>query len=559
MVLAILTVVIISLNVIYEVSVDSLDAQARTLNSLVSINLDETFAAIDDETVNISVSDETQQLLRYINSTSTNDIAYNDLFVDWSVYLTETVLLWQGYLRSVGLVDLSGGIHNYGYSLSDDLMLYLSNSLKFESFDEYPATWQAVTLNEQSLLVLIRPVRDLEYLKLTGMGYLYYVIDFETLFSDNSYSSFGDSVVYSSVYLDGKLLYTNADHDLPISLSEGSSYFNNDSRYVISSHKSKEYNMEYFVSQDITEISDNLAFYRTILVLGIPILSVVILVIVLMNVVSVTNRIKRLTKNVTHAYDNNFKIDSDDYSDKVGDELSVLSMNFRAFTEKIDELVNEILVRKILSKEAQIRLFQSQINPHFLYNSLDTINALAQINDIKPISDMSMSIAAVMRYSLDDNILSDVETEIDILRKYLTVQKLRFNDRLNVEIKTCERCENIEIPRMIFQPFVENAIKYSAEAKQTSAHVKLNVRLKNNNLIITIIDNGIGLCEDMRLLLCEKQFEKLSGHGLKNTFLRLDNLFGDKLTVKIRTVKDNYTAIRIKIFEQGDFTNVEKS
>ncbi len=566
MIAIILVAVIISLNIIYNISIESLDSQARTLNSVVSLSFDETFNYIDSDSRDILVATETQDFLRHVNTGSTQNKEYFDLFTDWSEFLNSSTQLWQGYIRTVGLIGLSKEIHSYGYEVEQEMHDFILSSPNLDNFDEYSTSWLATEIDGNNYLVLIRPVRDLEFLRLSEMGYLFYIMDFERLFLENSYSTIGENTVYSSIYINGDLIYTNSDHEFPISIldnidkSQGATtYINGTSKYVLSSHYSSKYSMQYYVSQDITTLYNNLGFYTLLLVGGILLLSLTMLFVVLRNIFSITGRIRNLTQRVTEAYDNNFKLDSNDFLDNIGDELTVLSINFKALINKIDEQVNEILVRKLLFKEAQIRLFQSQINPHFLYNSLDTINALAQINNIKPISDMSMSIASVMRYSLEETIISDVESELDILRKYLTVQRLRYYDRLIVEVKTCGHCHNIEMPKMIFQPLVENAVKYSAELKESTAHIKLNVKLKSNNLMITVIDNGIGIDTDIMLLLKSKEFDQLSGHGLKNTFLRLENLFGDNLKVKVRSAKGRYTAIRITIYDQGDFKNVEKN
>ena len=167
---------------------------------------------------------------------------------------------------------------------------------------------------------------------------------------------------------------------------------------------------------------------------------------------------------------------------------------------------------------------KAQLNPHFLYNVFNTINASVP-PDMENTREMIASLSDLFRYQLKASIedLVPLKDEIEFIRKYLELEKLRFDSRLQFEIIVPYEIESVSIPPMILQPLVENAVKHGLSPLIEGGKVKVEVKKSNNILHFSVSDSGIGIkCFD-------GIFEK--GIGLGNTQQRLNKMYHSKLTL----------------------------
>ena len=565
-VVTVLTIAMLSIQLLYNVSIRTIDKQAVLANTFVSDQMSTAFVQIDNRLRELATNSEAQAYLRNINVLSENDLSYLRQRNVWAEFSGKSYAFLENYYRTVGLIDGRGRIDSFGYRASDEATQSLLRLTTDKEFDKENIIWRAMDIDGSRSLVMLRKVRDLQYLDLSCIGYAFFIINFEALLTKTAYG-YVDSVdsmdIYSAVYIGDSLLYSNIGPDIMDKVVTREQindvYISNGERYLLSSHWDERYNMWYCTAQNVSVISKSIQLSRLLLMLSVSVGGAIIFAMALHGMRLVTRRITALTHSVGQVYENNFSLQDFALQDGYDDEVSVLSNSFRTLVEKVNSLVNEVLNRKLLHKETQVLFLQSQINPHFLYNTLDTISALATLNKPQLVSEVSSSMASIMRYSLDENILSHVGRDMDILRSYLVIQKLRYDERIVIYTYVCNSCEDIEIPKMTFQPLVENAIKYSVDSKPQQACVKLRVGMRNNNLSITVIDTGVGMPTDIVEHLLSKNFAGLPGHGLKNVFQRLDNLFGDRLKVMVRSRQGKGTALRIIITNQGDFVNAEKS
>lgn len=549
---------------IYRVSITSLYEQTLQTNYFLSDRISGELAQLEEASRDILSRAETQNFLRTVNELESNSMPYYTQTTAWQKFSSSTFAFMNNSFQTVGIVDLRHRFYLYGYGISSEMSAQIEQIIHTEIKENGAVTWQVVGDEKASRVLCIRAVRNLNFLELSHLGYLFYLIDFEKVLSSNIYNYMAFSQMQSSIYLAGQPVYSDADFDIASlfdSINEEDNYKifrHKKNQYLLTAVPSGNYDMVYYTAQNINTIIYRLNLFRIALLSFITVGALIIFLVSFRRTLTVTERIETLTTAVQQVYAKNFKTDVAALVKDEGDEVSVLAGSFQTLINQMDTLVNEVLTRKLLFKEAQIRFLQSQINPHFLYNTLDTINALAVINKVPPISAMVSSMASIMRYSLSENILSHVGTELEILKKYTLIQRMRYNERLSVLIFVGQDCEDIEIPKMTLQPLLENAIKYSVENKDYPVNIKLRIYKMHNNLIINAIDTGIGMPTQTALLLRSKQFEQLPGHGLKNVCLRLNNLFGEKLRLSVRTVSGRYTSLRITIWGQGDFINVEK-
>ena len=155
-----------------------------------------------------------------------------------------------------------------------------------------------------------------------------------------------------------------------------------------------------------------------------------------------------------------------------GDELGTLNHQFDEMSETIIRLIQENYINEILKKEAQLKALENQINPHFLYNTLDSIKWRARAAGERDISDMVEALATLLRTSLnnkDQDLINyldyfTVEKEMKIILSYITIQKFRYEDRLDFENRICQAYYPVSIPKLVIQPLVENSIYYGLES-----------------------------------------------------------------------------------------------
>ena len=211
---------------------------------------------------------------------------------------------------------------------------------------------------------------------------------------------------------------------------------------------------------------------------------------------------------------------------------------------KINELINQDYLNKIQLKETQLKMLQMQINPHFLYNTLDTINWTARVNGQDDIAQMTQSLGNLLRTSISskDDIIT-VEQERELLNDYITIQKFRYEERLNININIDSRFNQCRIPKLTLQPIVENAIKYTVEKIVGECCITVGAKQQGNNLFIYVKDNGEGVPENIiELLESGSMPVKNTGVGLLNIHKRLKSYFGSDYGVSVMNECDGVGA-----------------
>jgi two-component system LytT family sensor kinase len=204
-----------------------------------------------------------------------------------------------------------------------------------------------------------------------------------------------------------------------------------------------------------------------------------------------------------------------------------------------DSLVKEKDVElsrlKEVNAQAETRLLQSQINPHFLYNSLNSIASLAPI-DAQKTQKMAHSLSDLFKYSINrkDKKTSTVHDEVEMVKTYLDIEKIRFGDRLQFTVTVDQDLENHEIPLFLIQPLVENAVKHGISKNEGVGTIGLKISKEQNEIKISVSDNGPDFPEGL-----------LSGHGLQTVFDLLRLTYGDKAALNWTNTPEKMIIITI--------------
>lgn len=210
--------------------------------------------------------------------------------------------------------------------------------------------------------------------------------------------------------------------------------------------------------------------------------------------------------------------------EKREDEIGDLCRDFVLMIQKIDQLVQENYVKQLVIKETELRAMQAQINPHFLYNTLESINCMAMIAGQPDISVMVKSLGNLLRESMSNHeIYHTVDQEMMLIRSYLSIQKIRFEDKLDYRMEAEEQVKQWMIPKFLLQPIVENAVVYGVEATGRPCSISILVKRDENGLRAEICDNGPGMEEETVEAVYQGTVKgKGNGIGLCNIMKRLE-------------------------------------
>lgn len=241
------------------------------------------------------------------------------------------------------------------------------------------------------------------------------------------------------------------------------------------------------------------------------------------------------------------------------DEVSQLNRTFKMMIHRIRELIDENYSKQLMIRETELKALQAQINPHFLYNTLESINWLAKINKQSKISEMVEALGFLFRSSigLKDPLIS-LEKELNIVRNYVVIQKTRFEERLDFRMDIPEHLQDALIPKLTLQPLIENAIRYALEPNIEPCTISITVTQEEKGLDIEVSDNGPGMsAEFIKDLQQGKVQTRGEGIGLANITERIHLVFGPEWGTFIESELGVGTTIHIRIpYSKGVFENV---
>ena len=237
---------------------------------------------------------------------------------------------------------------------------------------------------------------------------------------------------------------------------------------------------------------------------------------------------------------------------KSHDEVAVLAHGFNDMAENIQILVNKVREDEQKMRKADLRLLQEQINPHFLYNTLDTIVWLIECNETEQATEMVVTLSDFFRLVLSHGQeFISIRMEEQHVRSYLQIQETRYHDIMEYHILIDPELYGYQIPKMTLQPIVENALYHGIKCKRSKGQICIRGEKKQDLLILTVTDDGVGM-EEADLQDLQKEIEKPCkqtdrGFGLANVNERLHMYFGAEYGVKIASRPGEGTQVTIVI------------
>lgn len=281
-----------------------------------------------------------------------------------------------------------------------------------------------------------------------------------------------------------------------------------------------------------------------LLTLLIYMLTFIALTIIVSNYIykSIYNPINNLVKGMDRAISGCIDVKLEDDSN---DEIGRLSKQFNGLISKINSLLDEIKYEQELKRESEIKMLQAQINPHFLFNTLNTLKWIAVMNEDTSVSNGLGALAKLLRNTIvDSNEFVTIREEIDNIKSYIVIQKLRYGDSFEVNYHIEEEFYNYKIIKFILQPIIENSILHGFDEHKDNQKIDIIISENNSILEILIKDNGKGFNQDKHK---EKKSGKLSGVGYKNVCERIKLTYGREYTVELKSEIDKGTEVKITL------------
>ncbi|MDF2922669.1 MAG: integral rane sensor signal transduction histidine kinase [Paenibacillaceae bacterium] len=242
------------------------------------------------------------------------------------------------------------------------------------------------------------------------------------------------------------------------------------------------------------------------------------------------------------------------------DELGYLTQAFNQTVEQQQHLIRDIYEQQLRLTKTELKFLQAQINPHFLYNTLDSIYWSAKQHEADDIGEMVLNLSRFFRLSLSKGRESfTLEETMAHLQYYIRVQQLRFNEQFTVEYRIPDECRELYVLKLVLQPLVENAILHGLEKKTNDGELVISAEARGDRLILNVSDNGRGM-DEMRLLQIRAALDRTAGNdayssaernteffGLQNVKARIRIYYGESAELHFRSAKGEGTTVSIDL------------
>jgi len=452
-------------------------------------------------------------------------------------------------------------ISNKGKVFHNNLQLKLKDNINFEDFE-----WYKKAKNEEKFVVSeshIQRLFESRYKWVVSCSTLlkspYYEENLGVLLVDINYNLINDMV--SSIKLGQKgyvfivdnngdivyhpkqqLLYSglkSEDMDTILNSEDGTKTVVEDRKkkqYTITTSKYSGWKVVSSVyMEDILSYKPNLD--RFFFIMGTLAIFISIFISVLISR-SILHPIKKLVNTMHQVEEGNLNVSIDIKNDN---EIGELAKAFNLMTNRVNNLVNQNKKIEKNKRKNELRALQAQINPHFLYNTLDSIIWMAESKNYKAVVTMTSALAKLFRISISKGEqYITVAEEIEHVENYLKIQKIRYGDHLDYHIDVEEDIKQNKIIKLIIQPIVENAIYHGIKNVPGGGMIDISVKKYDNKILITIADDGVGMSKQEINLLFSKNQElpkekKLGGVGVRNVDNRIKLYYGEDYGLEIES------------------------
>lgn len=544
-----LLIVRVDNQMLYETSADLLSYSSRDISNSLNAASGMSDFLIADSTIQDALA-ATQDA----DDGRTPPDAYSDIHSTLETYYQR---YREHYVNYIKVISKNYTVSSYS-SDSNIMPSDMENELIENAREQKGGVTWITDYSDTYGIYLVRIIRRIEYMRLDEIGVLIVNIDLNEMMED---ISSGNSRNSSTSYLlrnDRQILYApdsmkglTAD-DLSAFPSSGSSYSIQKvggEQYFIVPGRISATGWDYYCLSSYEEMYNSLRFFQSMFFL-------VLLIAVCMCIVLT----KRLIKPIMIHFDTlmikikafgnkDFKIAEVPYSyEHRTDEIGLLHQQFDSMATEIRSLIRENYETKLAAKDSQLRALEMQINPHFLYNTLQSINWRAKMLKDGEISSMTEALGKLLRITLSSrNKDSNLGQELDLVGYYMTIQQIRYEDALSFEVNVPEELRQVYLPKFTLQPLAENAIRYTVEADSDDCLIRISAVVTEYWVEITLANTGSSFDPD---LLEKLRTGEITPHGfgigILNVYQRLNLTFGQRFRLKFYN-EDGFAVVKISV------------
>ncbi len=511
---------------------------------LFSTILDNELQKVENLSFQISTDDTIQ---RYLDSRTSDLIDYEDYMRRTSFLLRlRSYAFSEQYLSSIQIYDKQGGnyLSGFGSNVERERMASLLKGSNGENI------W--FHSESENKIMAARIIRKKENVLLDHLGILVITIDMDQLMNQWVALSPNRFIVTK----DQQVIYRNNNLDIGVrlftkeKLRKGYAIETvNNHDFMVSYKPSRYSNLTYYNFLPYDYITDQTAWINKVMMFSFLFMLLITMILSKKAASLITRPLEGLTRKMKKVQKGDFTGTHIAMDQHGQDEVSQLHVNFQVMMDRINKLIKENYEKQLIIKETEYKALQAQVNPHFLYNTLDSINWFARIHKQEKISMLTESLAHLLRNILSKKEpLITVDDELDIVKDYMTIQQHRFRDRLHFSLDYEIGVGKYLIPKLTIQPMVENAIQHALEQMLEPCYISVTLKKQNNLLIIMIEDNGPGIdIETISDIFKGKVKSKGSGIGIYNIHERINLMFGTAYGVQVDNTMDKGTRIKITL------------
>jgi sensor histidine kinase YesM len=536
-----------------ETAVDNIGSMMEVLNN----NFELTLRDIDYVTALISNKVSTNMngcVIDYLimdDSDSAKLIQYRREVQDYLISMCS----FKSYLQGMAIYDFNGRSVSYGITTTASEIVEQDwyKSLQDEKIDIMfsPPHYYTKTRNSpksSQVFSIIRPVQH------NGKTIGFVVADIKSSLLDDTFNinSINGYSIYVADNETGEIIY-QPDNTLTLPSKMNVNYSNNindynfceinDRQYLTVSQTSSftPWTVIGIVPQD--DIISGFVVVRNRMMGLVGIYGAIFIALILITTNFITRDLRRLSLAVESIDSNNMVLN---LNIKSQDEVGLLYQQIQSMLLRIEGLIGNIKKTEKEKRKSEIKMLQSQINPHFLYNTLNTIKILASMQGISNIQTVCNALSNILHLNLDIRKFISVSEEMEYLTNYLQIQEYRYAGKVTYHFSVDENVKDCLIPKLLIQPIVENALQHGIAPLEYTGRLQIIAYQEEHNLKIIVKDNGKSF--DETLIANHHYCGTESNHiGLSNIYTRLKLLFGNESDLLIFSESGLYTIIEVTL------------
>lgn len=468
------------------------------------------------------------------------------------MYRSRSVL--QGYLNStvnpslfaMGVCTEKGAFYNSTYYSDNGYDPELGNKFSDEEFQTFANTvpedgqvWSTEYINYG--LIVAQRIRRISPMKLDDLGVVIGCIDLEELMAECAVGSQYSGFIFSLYDEEGNRFYQHSKEQIDFSLRQ--SYPKNEPYAILESESGTwfavsdtidKYNWSFVYAVPYDSVLDALNTQRLSVITTLVICVMVSLLlgtILLHQILMDLDKLMDMTEKVGRADFESVSIATEDRGRQ--DELGRLLREFTAMSSQIDNLIRDNYESKLLAQEAKLQALEMQINPHFLYNTLESVRCCAKLGMNDEICHIVESLGNMLHFIMrkDDKEIQ-LRQELGLIDDYLAIQSVRFDEKLSFHAEVGENCCDAVVPKLTLLPLVENAVIHGVENSVDVCRILFSVARKGDMVCVQVKNTGTQFPEDLLNRLRNREIAPTrNGIGLLNVDSRLRLFFGQEYTL----------------------------